>query len=383
MFADSESFPRELLEQTFERRTGFFKDHKVAHSHLMRAYELLKEIIRQPAGITIVKVIGLTGAGKTTLRMMIETHLIQETLHDLAVDSSRLPFVSLQVPGYERGFDWSDLYRRLLRVMDEPLIDRRVKLVRHPGAESRPAFPVAETKSMAALRESFESALRHRRPVVVMMDDAQRFARVTGSRKLSDQQDVIQSLADEANVLFILLGTYQLTQFIGLSGQLARRATTVHLPRYRITEPAEANAFLSVLDNFQRHLPMERQPDLLAQRDLLYRRSLGCVGILKDWLTKALSLAGQSRSQSITLEQLKATAPDVASCHTILTEATEGELLLDLNSDERALERRLWTPSSKNAVKKENAGENTKRSRRQPFDRNPGRDRVGLDLNVS
>jgi hypothetical protein len=44
---------------------------------------------------------------------------------NLAVDSSRLPFVSLQVPGYERGFDWSDLYRRLLRVMDEPLIDRR------------------------------------------------------------------------------------------------------------------------------------------------------------------------------------------------------------------------------------------------------------------
>jgi hypothetical protein len=34
MFTDSESFPRELLEQPFERRTGFFKDHKVAHSHL-------------------------------------------------------------------------------------------------------------------------------------------------------------------------------------------------------------------------------------------------------------------------------------------------------------------------------------------------------------
>ena len=62
MFADSESFPRELLQQPFERRTGFFKEHKVAPSHLMRAYELLKDIIRQPAGTTIVKVIGLTGA---------------------------------------------------------------------------------------------------------------------------------------------------------------------------------------------------------------------------------------------------------------------------------------------------------------------------------
>lgn len=245
---------------------------------------------------------------------------------------------------------WSDLYRRLLRVMEEPLIDRRVKLARHPSAEPKPAFPVAETKGTAALRESFESALRHRRPVVVMLDDAQRFARVTGSRKLSDQQDVIQSLADEADVLFILLGTYQLTQFIGLSGQLARRTTTVHLPRYRIAEPAEANAFLSVLDNFQRHLPLERPPDLLAQHDLLYRRSVGCVGILKDWLTKALWLAGQSRSQSITLELLKKTAPDVASCHTIPTEAAEGELLLDINSDESALERKLRTAKSPEAL---------------------------------
>ena len=106
------------------------------------------------------------------------------------------------------------------------------------------------------------------------------------------------------------------------------------------------------------------------------------MGILKDWLTKALWLAGQSRSQSITLELLKKTAPDVASCHTILTEATEGESLLDLNSNESALERKLWTVPSRNAAEKENGGEINKRSRRQPFDRNPSRDRVGLDLNV-
>jgi hypothetical protein len=89
------------------------------------------------------------------------------------------------------------------------------------------------------------------------------------------------------------------------------------------------------------------------------------VGILKDWLTKALWLAYQSRSQSTTLEQLKATAPDVASCHTILTEAAEGELLLDLNSDESVLERKLWTVPSPNAAEKGDGGKINKRSRRQ------------------
>lgn len=379
MFTDSEGFPGGLLDQSAERRIEFFKNHKVAHPHLQHAYERLKDIIRQPVGTTIVKVIGLTGAGKTTLRAMIENHLVEETLHELASDPSRLPFVSLHVPGYERGFDWSDFYRRCLRAMDEPLIDRRVTLARPPGAPLKPALPRGETQGLAALRQSFESALRHRRPLVMMLDDAQRFARITGSRKLSDQQDVIQSLADEANVLFILLGTYPLTQFIGLSGQLARRSTTLHLPRYRITEPAEATAFLSVLANFQRHLPLERQPDLLAHRDLLFRRSVGCVGILKDWLTKALGWAYQARSQALTLEHLKTTAPDVASCHTILTEATEGELLLNLHSDEAALERKLWAAPFQNAAERENGGKIKEPSRRQAFDRKPSRDRVGLD----
>jgi hypothetical protein len=78
----------------------------------------------------------------------------------------------------------------------------------------------------------------------------------------------------------------------------------------------------------------------------------------------------------MTLEHLKTTAPDVASCHTILT---EGELLLDLNTDEGALERKLWTVRPQNAAEKENGGKSKKRSRRQPFDRNPGRDPVGLN----
>jgi hypothetical protein len=103
------------------------------------------------------------------------------------------------------------------------------------------------------------------------------------------------------------------------------------------------------------------------------------VGILKDWLTKALSWAYQSRSQALTLEYLKTTAPEVASCHTILTEATEGELLLNLHSDEGALERKLWAAPFQNAVEKENSGNIKKRSRRQAFDRKPSRDRVGLN----
>jgi energy-coupling factor transporter ATP-binding protein EcfA2 len=78
-----------LLDQHVERRTEFFKNHKVAHSHLKRAYERLKDIISQPTGTTIVKVIGLTGAGKTTLRAMIGNHLIEETLRELANDPSR------------------------------------------------------------------------------------------------------------------------------------------------------------------------------------------------------------------------------------------------------------------------------------------------------
>ncbi len=197
-------FPRELLDAPVEARIKYFEDYHVVHPHLLTVYEQLRAILRQPAGVKIVKVIGLTGAGKTTLRVKTEKLLVEQILPDLERDPGRLPFSSLQVPGYERGFDWSDFYRRCLRQIEEPMLDEKVLVPRRAAG----SFPIVETKLMAALRQSYEDALKARRPPAVVFDDAHRFARITGTHKLGEQQEVIQSLAESCPSLFVLFGTY-------------------------------------------------------------------------------------------------------------------------------------------------------------------------------
>ena len=78
-----------------------------------------------------------------------------------------------------------------------------------------------------------ERALRFRRPVAVLIDEAQHLARMGSGRRLSDQLDVIKSIANCTGTVHVLLGTYELLAFRNLSAQLSRRSIDIHFPRYR------------------------------------------------------------------------------------------------------------------------------------------------------
>ena len=84
-------------------------------------------------------------------------------------------------------------------------------------------------------------------------------------------------------------------------------------------------AFQSILLTFQKHLPLNVEPDLVEKWDYLYERSLGCVGILKDWLTRSLGDALEQKDNTITDKHLKRKAMPVAQCQKILEEILEGE----------------------------------------------------------
>ena len=81
-------------------------------------------------------------------------------------------------------------------------------------------------------RYAVEQTLRHRRPVAVMIDEAQHLAKVASGRRLLDQLDVIKSIANRTDTVHVLFGTYDLLAFRNLNGQLSRRSVDVHFPRY-------------------------------------------------------------------------------------------------------------------------------------------------------
>ncbi|MGA9668174.1 MAG: hypothetical protein WBQ94_03145, partial [Terracidiphilus sp.] len=95
-------------------------------------------------------------------------------------------------------------------------------------------------------------------------------------------------------------------------------------------------AFRTVLHSFELHLPLSEPPDLVSEWEYLYERSIGCVGVLKEWLLRALTAALRRDASVLKLRDLESHALSVAQCDKMLSEALEGELRLLETSGERA-----------------------------------------------
>jgi len=94
--------------------------------------------------------------------------------------------------------------------------------------------------------------------------------------------------------------------------------------------------FKSVVQTFSQYLTLPQQPDLLSNWEFLYERSLGCVGILKDWLSVTLSdvLDSDGNARTITLSDLQRHALGVRQCLVMLKSISIGEQQLQESSED-------------------------------------------------
>ncbi len=377
----SPGFSRNLLEGPKSARLAHFRSYTVAHPLLVQAKEKLTAAIFDSEPNSLIFVVGPTGVGKTTLRIRTEQILADELRLELEDNRERIAVVSVEAMAPESGnFSWRDLFKRLLQALDEPLIEykRDLRAELAPLRSSRRSSP-----TMAQYRYGLERALQFRRPTAVMIDEAQHLAKIASGRRLLDQLDVIKSVANQTGTVHVLFGTYDLA-FRNLSGQLSRRSIDIHFPRYHAESAQERQAFISVVRSFARQLPLPVLPDLVGEWEFLYERSLGCIGVLKQWLTRSLSTALRRGESTLTHQDLESHALSVAQLEKILSEITEGELRLKDSDDARSrLREKLGLARHENsrapAHETRPANSNSLRSRatRRPGERRPVRDMIG------
>jgi energy-coupling factor transporter ATP-binding protein EcfA2 len=363
----------------------------MAHPRLIAVRDALLAAIQDREPNSLILVLGPSGVGKTTLRRKIEQLLVSEMLTDPHSDPGRFPVVSVECIAPESGtFSWRDQFYRMLRQMEEPLTGYKLD----PGTPvqiGQRALKFMPNAKAAGLeyRHALEQALRFRRPLAVLLDEAQHLASVGSGRRLSDQLDVIKSIANCTGTAHVLLGTYSLLAFRNLSAQLSRRSVDIHFPRYRSDDPEDLKAFRTVLHSFELHLPLSEPPDLVSEWEYLYERSIGCVGVLKEWLLRALTAALRRDASVLTLRDLESHALSVAQCDKMLAEALEGELRLLESSGERAhLRTRLGLSVSGARHNDVTAGQGAReaeiplprRQRRAPGLRRPMRDAIACPL---
>jgi hypothetical protein len=161
-----------------------------------------------------------------------------------------------------------------------------------------------------------------------MVDEAQHLTKMASGRKLSDQLDSLKSLANLAGCVHVLIGTYELLPCRNLSAQLSRRSIDIHFRRYRADDPKDVEAFQRVIFSFQRQLPLAEEPQLWRDWEYCYARSIGCVGVLKDWLTRGLAAALETGAATLTREHLEKYSWSMDQCEKMAQEAREGESAL-------------------------------------------------------
>lgn len=238
-------FPRELLNQAWSARITYFQNYTMAYPRLVTTRENLLNTIHEVPPNSLILVLGPTGVGKTTLRAKIEQLLAVEMLSALKLDPGRLPVVRVECIAPESGsFSWRDHFRRLLLEMEEPLVDYKI----NPVAPVRIADRVVRFMPSARAtgpeyHYAVERALAFRRPVAVLIDEARHLARMGSGRRLSDQLDVIKSLANRTKTVHVLIGAYELLAFRNLSAQLSRRSIDIHFSRYKNDNPDDVKAF--------------------------------------------------------------------------------------------------------------------------------------------
>jgi hypothetical protein len=177
----------------------------------------------------------------------------------------------------------------------------------------------------------------------VILDEAQHLLKLgSGSSggKLLDQLDWIKSMTNVTGVLHILIGTYELLNFRNLSGQASRRGLDLHFPRYLFQHEQDRQDFQGILLALLKQVPLHTDiPALMQHWFYFYERSIGCVGVLKDWLIRAVAAALHDGDDTLTRERVEEHALTLSQCERMALDAIEGEQKLGYSESRR---EQLW-----------------------------------------
>ena len=282
-----------------------YRGVRLGHSLLDAASAELGRMLDSAMPPGIVQFLGPTGVGKTTLLEVLE--------RDLGAESA--PVVRMTCPPITAGRQGYDFGRPHWRLLADAAGDVFPDDHQSPDAVAARLRSGAGRRDGAANTEEYRLGvleyLRGMRPRAVVLDEAQHLTRVSGARRQADQLDMIKDCVDRTGVPHVLVGTYELQGMVALSDQLARRSRVLHFPPYDLSDKSGLHDFQVIFGHLVGALPFS-DPGRSWSGLQEHLRDVGvgcagCVGILKDWLCRALQGALAARVEFVDWERMEQT----------------------------------------------------------------------------
>ncbi|WP_273428361.1 ATP-binding protein [Marinobacter sp.] len=318
--------PYGVFEASAEVRSAYFDTEFVLrHERLNGVFQKTVSALKERTGKHMVVVAGPTGVGKTTLAKRITDHVYQDLVPNWHEDPACIPCICVELRmDSQSSFDWKELYRQILVSLKEPLVDRKRNI--------RPAQDARSSKVMTSghitanrMRTDMEEAIKDRKTRVIILDELQHMFK-HGSGKVEQFYDVLKSISSRTDCAIVGIGTYELCFMMDWSAQMSRVASYLQFPRYEINSNKGMQSFFNAYNGLLAHVPMELDENLLEPDiDLVYVGCCGCVGILKDWIYRAMSRAENENAAVLTFEHLASTIYPTKVIKRIIQEIKEGE----------------------------------------------------------
>ena len=370
-----------------------FKAYAVWHPRLLQVRKQMLDTIWEPADVVYTVVCGPSGVGKSKLAEVLARRLNTPTSASNGHFPRRTLFMNTLPPDGEL-FHRTNFYQQGLTLLGKTTFDRHIQVdvttAEHLMEKKRPRGKVPAYPDNPEMRDAYEKELRRLALRTVILDEAQHLIQSGDGKQPKNQLNWIKSMAIETGVLHVLIGTYDLLPFCNLDGQMARRGSEFHFARYHMEDENDCQAFRNAFLSLLKQIPLEVDHDALMQRWwYFFEGSIGCIGILKQWLVRALYRALREKSTELTRIHLETSVLPDAKWERMRADARSGEAefqyadgqnsyLSDLASMPTFVTKQLdpappSTPSPKNVT----AEQKTRKPKRPVGEPSPRRDPVG------